>query len=65
MLANNMYKVLGKMMSTMVMQEGPPLNIFTPALAHYIIFGTYEDLQPEPSECTDGHVRIGLKKVSL
>ena len=62
MLHQNNYKVLGQILATMLVQEGPPINIFTPALVAYLVTGSTDGIQPKPSEAT-GNVRVGLEKV--
>ena len=58
-----MYGTLGRMVATLLMQEGPPLNIFPQGIVDYIVSGSVENVQPQDS--TDGHVRVALDMVSF
>ena len=49
----------------MIVQEGPPINIFPAALAEYLVKGITDGIRPQPEEATDGHVRVGLEKVTI
>lgn len=64
-LQNGDYKTVGKMLATMLLQEGPPLTIFTPSLATYLTTGRADTILPETEEIHDGHIRMRLREVSV
>ena len=47
-----MYATIGHMISTMIIQEGPPINIFQQGIVDYIVTSSVDNIQPQ--YCTDG-----------
>ena len=54
---------MGRILATIIIQEGPSVKIFTPALTEYLVSGSADGIITDPTEATDGHVRFGLEKV--
>ena len=59
-----MYKVLGIIITTMIMQEGPPVNLFSRTIVNYLVSGSAEGIQPRIEDVTDSQIRHDLQKVT-
>ena len=57
------YKVVGHMLATMLLQEGPPLTLFSPSLAMFLATGDRSTITPHIEEVYDATIRKGLQQV--
>ena len=61
--AQGMFRTLGNAISTILSQEGPPVQIFFETVVRRILDISPEKLSPAIWEVTDGHVRKSLEQV--
>ena len=58
-----LYITLGQILATMTFQEGPPINIFPKGIVDYLVADNILQIDINPQDCIDGHVRHGLETV--
>ncbi|XP_063078396.1 G2/M phase-specific E3 ubiquitin-protein ligase-like [Engraulis encrasicolus] len=62
-LQNGVYKIIGRMMSTIIVQGGEPPAFLSPSVVDYIVHGDILQLRVTPDDISDFVIRENLNKV--
>lgn len=64
LVQNGVYRTIGQMMSTIIVQGGEPPAFLSPLVVDYILTGHMFDIRASPDDVADIELREALKKVS-
>lgn len=62
-LQNGVYRTIGRMMSTIIVQGGEPPAFLSPSVVDYIVYGDILQVQVTPDDIGDPDLRENLNKV--